>query len=328
MAIHDSMDTTTALNELAKHAKRYSINLNECVSRDESYGLRGGGTGGTIVHPGTINLEKWRSRVGTEGDSFRNWKVAVKTPCADAPRSESTIKKFLKEVHVWSKLNHANVLPLLGITTDFNYTVSIISPWMDRGNAYRHVQDEAIDPRPLIEGIAKGMYYLHNHEPSPIFHGDLKGENVLISNNAQALLTDFGLSHIVDSTFTMTKSSTGGGIGTLRWSSPEILEGGKVSAEGDVWAFGMTALELFTRKHPFHEIPTTVGIITRVSTGRTPSRPSTEDTCARLTDKWWGICSKCWESDPTDRPTMTYVMQTITKIMNMPRAAIPNGVNG
>jgi len=66
--------------------------------------------------------------------------------------------------------------------------------------------------------------------------------NVLISDNGKALLTDFGYSAAVDSSFSMSMSNTGGTKGTLRWMAPEILDGGDVSAEADVWAFGMTVL--------------------------------------------------------------------------------------
>ena len=59
-------------------------------------------------------------------------------------------KNFLKEVHTWSKLNHPNVLPLIGITTDFECTVSIVSPWMEKGNARDFVQNKSNDPRPLV----------------------------------------------------------------------------------------------------------------------------------------------------------------------------------
>jgi len=66
--------------------------------------------------------------------------------------------------------------------------------------------------------------------------------NVLISDNGEALLTDFGYSVAVDSSFSMSMSSQGGGKGTLRWMAPEILDGSDASAEADVWSFGMTAL--------------------------------------------------------------------------------------
>ena len=119
-------------------------------------------------------------------------KATSRSSHLSSPHDDSLIlkQKFLKEVHVWSKLDRANVHPLLGITTEFELTVSIVSPWMGNGNAHEYVQNKAVDPRPLvsahiqrysdlntaqIEGIAEGLHYLHNHEPHPIFHGDLKG---------------------------------------------------------------------------------------------------------------------------------------------------------
>lgn len=64
--------------------------------------------------------------------------------------------------------------------------------------------------------------------------------NVLISHDGRALLTDFGLSYLVKSSFSISVGAPGGG--TINWMSPENLDDFKISAEGDVWAFGMTAL--------------------------------------------------------------------------------------
>jgi len=64
--------------------------------------------------------------------------------------------------------------------------------------------------------------------------------NVLISQERNALLTDFGLSRVVDSSQKLIRINMCGG--TLNWMAPELLDGGEVSAEADVWAFGMTAM--------------------------------------------------------------------------------------
>ncbi|KAG6331723.1 hypothetical protein ID866_7365, partial [Astraeus odoratus] len=217
------------------------------------------------------------------------------------------IQRLLCEVHVWSKLDHENVLPLLGITTQLNRTVSIVCEWQDRGNAYDYVQRREIDPRPLILGIAKGLLYLHNHVPGAIFHGDMKGQNVLISDDGRPLLTDFGFSYLEGSSFSLTASVHAGG--TIPWMAPEILDGGKISAEGDVWAFGMTALELLTRQRPFHDFPTASSVAFQIALGRLPGRPTDESTCFRMTDGLWGICTSCWTSDPSMRPHMTTIVQ-------------------
>ncbi|KAG6332370.1 hypothetical protein ID866_6718 [Astraeus odoratus] len=150
------------------------------------------------------------------------------------------VQRTLREVHVWSKLNHNNILPLLGVTTKLAATVSLVSPWMPKGNAFEYVQNRVIDPRPLILDIAQGLRYLHSHQEGPIFHGDLKGTNVLISTEGRALLSDFGFSLLVGG---RPRDCVRPGD-ALNWMPPEYLESDEctMSAEGDVWSFGMTAL--------------------------------------------------------------------------------------
>lgn len=60
------------------------------------------------------------------------------------------IQDVLQEVHTWSKLRHRNVLELLGITTDFDSTVSMVCRWAEQGTAQYYVQNKAVDPRPLV----------------------------------------------------------------------------------------------------------------------------------------------------------------------------------
>ena len=82
--------------------------------------------------------------------------------------SHNMYQKLLKEVHVWSKLDHENVIKLLGLTAAFNHTLSIVSPLMSRGNAFDYVQDPDVDPRPLVCGMS--VSYLL---PLSLYHLDL-----------------------------------------------------------------------------------------------------------------------------------------------------------
>ena len=113
-----------------------------------------------------------------------------------------------------------------------------------------------------IVDIARGLCYLHNHPRGSIIHGDLKGVgglvkiqiysdgftkvNVLISDEGHALISDFGLSQIIGSSFNMTASSPCGG--SVNWMAPEILkppdeeDAPLMTVRSDVWAFGMTIL--------------------------------------------------------------------------------------
>ncbi|KAI6116462.1 kinase-like domain-containing protein, partial [Pisolithus sp. B1] len=235
------------------------------------------------------------------------------------------IQRLLKEVHTWSKLHHENIVPMLGISTEFDFTISIISEWMPLGNAHEYVKNTEHDPRPLVsesvlfafalleillqlEDIASGLDYLHSHE-FRVVHGDLKGVNVLVSGNCRALLTDFGLSTLNISTFSMTVDPKSGI--TLRWTAPELLEDGHASMASDVWAYGMTVLELFTRAVPFPDCRSTTGLMVKLTSGELHPRPPAESTQFRMTDAWWEICSSCWGHHPSSRPAMRDIVDRV-----------------
>lgn len=145
------------------------------------------------------------------------------------------------------------------------------------------------DPRSLLEDIASGLCYLHNYvsPPGPIVHGDLKGVNVLESSNRRALLSDFGLSTVNISTFNMTVDALRGG--SFHWMAPELLDDYPASKESDVWALGMTILELFTRSIPFHDCRSVGSVTCRVMSGKLPPRPAGESTQFRPSDAWWDL---------------------------------------
>ncbi|KAG6336080.1 hypothetical protein ID866_3006 [Astraeus odoratus] len=167
------MSVHLVLAKASELASRYQVNVFHGIERDTQAVRRGGYA---FVYSGVV------PSMGT--------RIAIKTVRCGPPEQEEDMKRALHEIHLWSKLHHENVLPLLGITFEFDHTVSMVSAWMEKGNAYEYVQDKSIDPRPLLSDIANGLEYLHNHNP-PIYHGDLKGNNVLISDDGRALLTDF-----------------------------------------------------------------------------------------------------------------------------------------
>ena len=108
---------------------------------------------------------------------------------------------------------------------------------------------------------------MHNLVPNPLYYGSVKGVSlsfsnrrsvllslfqydILISENGQALLTDFGLSLLINSSFSLSTPQKSGG--SLPWMAPEMLDGANPSAAGDVWLFAMTALVSFG--HLYREI--------------------------------------------------------------------------
>ncbi|KAG6330500.1 hypothetical protein ID866_8589 [Astraeus odoratus] len=148
-----------ALKELTRLASRFSINLNGHIQLGEGDELP---KGTTTVYTGTFLPDGIR--------------VAMKTIARGRSRgSLLAVKKNIRDIQAWTKLHHENILPVLGITTEFDSSVALVSEWIGKRSAHDYVQDESVDPRPVIVEIALGLQYLHNHTPSPIFHGDLMG---------------------------------------------------------------------------------------------------------------------------------------------------------
>ncbi|KAG6329517.1 hypothetical protein ID866_9571 [Astraeus odoratus] len=98
--------------------------------------------------------------------------------------------------------------------------------------------------------------------------------------------------------------------GTAAWLAPEVIDGSPSTMESDVWAYGMTVLELLTAKRPYHGIEKIPAIMFKILKGP-PPRPSDESTCSRMTDEWWDLCSWCWRRDPPSRPAISDVIEKL-----------------
>ncbi|KAF8588244.1 kinase-like protein [Ramaria rubella] len=216
------------------------------------------------------------------------------------------LKRLWREFLAWSTLSHPNILKCLGFSYDFvprldMQVPSLISPWMSNGSILSYIQKNPdVDRLRLVVGIAQGLSYLHNREPQ-IIHGDLRAGNVLVSDSGVPFLTDFGLSRSLGDAAGMTTSSDVGG--SLRWMSPELFHNEKISEASDVWAYGMTVLEVITGKRPYHNIAIDPVVLRHIMDGQLPLRPD----LAFMTDGLWGVCTQCWELEPFQRPSIREV---------------------
>ncbi|XP_026445515.1 serine/threonine-protein kinase EDR1-like, partial [Papaver somniferum] len=94
--------------------------------------------------------------------------------------------------------------------------------------------------------IARGMNYLHCYNPL-IVHRDLKSSNLLVDNNWNLKVADFGLSRLKHATFLTTEN----GEGTPQWMAPEVIRSEPADVKSDVYSFGVVLWELATRKVPW-----------------------------------------------------------------------------
>ncbi|KAG9084724.1 hypothetical protein FS749_005007, partial [Ceratobasidium sp. UAMH 11750] len=169
-------------------------------------------------------------------------RVAIK--CArlymgqDGTNGHKILKHTARELYVWSRFKHNNVVELLGLA-QFRGHMAMISPWMDNGTLLEYIKRNPTANRyQLSADISEGVAYLHQKDT---VHGDIKSYNVLISEKGVAKLTDFGCTELKKSTLHF--SPTTNSACSPRWAAPEILDGSEErSKKADIYALGMTLL--------------------------------------------------------------------------------------
>ncbi|TDL14287.1 kinase-like protein, partial [Rickenella mellea] len=255
--------------------------------------------------------------------------VAIKRVNPPLPDDEKTAKIIIKELKIWSRLNHQNVLQLRGYTLDcYGDFPALISEWMTNGTVRNYLEkNPEVDFFDMVKGIADGLEYLHKEE---VVHADLKSENVLISISGTPLLTDFGISRTLIVTHTVT--TLGQFLGSVYWMAYELLAPQEWSPQGnvdtnfvntlkqtkpavpsketDVWAFGMVVYELLAKTHPFRD-HTAVQAIVAIILGRLPFPPPDIQSRRGIDKSLWDLCTRCWNRGPSARPVMRDVVMEI-----------------
>ncbi|XP_013621741.1 PREDICTED: probable LRR receptor-like serine/threonine-protein kinase At5g63710 isoform X3 [Brassica oleracea var. oleracea] len=175
-------------------------------------------------------------------------KVAVKR-LADyfSPGGEAA---FQREIQLISVAVHKNLLRLIGFCTTSSERI-LVYPYMENLSVAYRLRDlkageEGLDwptRKRVAYGSAHGLEYLHEHCNPKIIHRDLKAANILLDNNFEPVLGDFGLAKLVDTSLTHVTTQVRGTMGHI---APEYLCTGKSSEKTDVFGYGITLLELVT----------------------------------------------------------------------------------
>ncbi|CAN8299174.1 unnamed protein product [Cochlearia groenlandica] len=169
--------------------------------------------------------------------------------------NEEAAKEFKCEVEILSKIQHPNIISLLGYSTNdtARFIVYELMPNVSLESHLHGTSRGTVITWPMrmkiALDIARGLEYLHEHCHPAIIHRDLKSSNILLDSSFNAKISDFGLAVVNGPKNKNLKLS-----GTVGYVAPEYLLDGQLTEKSDVYAFGVVLLELLLGKKPVEKL--------------------------------------------------------------------------
>lgn len=257
---------------------------------------------------------------GAYGEVYKGWidsrPVAIKMLPQFSRRDLQLVNSFLTEAKLMATLDHPNIVRFIGVAWSSLADLCVVSELADNGDLRSLLDSYVINDHPpgfdynkikIALHVAHALTYLHSLQPM-VLHRDLKSRNIVLTNNMDAKLTDFGVSR-ERSDATMTA-----GVGTSLWMAPEVLLGHRYDDRADVFSFGVVLSELDVHTLPYanakssqsgHKLSDTA-ILQMVSMGRLRVQFS-ENTMPMMED----LGLACVETDPAARPSAAEILHRL-----------------
>ncbi|XP_027337250.1 receptor protein kinase-like protein ZAR1 [Abrus precatorius] len=262
---------------------------------------------------------------------------------------EQRYKEFAAEVQAIGKVRHPNIVRLRAYYWAHDEKL-LISDFISNGNLANALRGRNGQPSSnlswstrlrIAKGTARGLAYLHECSPRKFVHGDIKPSNILLDNDFQPYISDFGLNRLIS--ITGNNPSTGGLMGGAlpymkssqkdrtnnNYKAPEArVPGCRPTQKWDVYSFGVVLLEILTGRSP-ESSPTTStsmevpDLVRWVRKGFDQESPLSEMVDPSLLQEVrakkevlavFHVALACTEGDPEVRPRMKTVSENLDKI--------------
>lgn len=248
-------------------------------------------------------------------DNKNNQEVALKVLYDQWMNDEEIVKRFAREAEVIHRLDHRNIVPIIDYG-DVKGRLFLALAYMDGGTlADRFSKPRSVSLKAtlsLLRQVAQGLDYAHSQG---VIHRDLKLQNVLLDNNNNVYITDFGIARLIDST---RLTATGYISGTPRYMSPEQARGDAVDNRTDIYAFSVMAYLMLTGFYPF----TADDPIAIIQKHMYESPPSPSVVNPQLPPSVDTVLLRGLEKDITNRYDSTMgMMQALVKTLRSPNVA-------
>ncbi|GAV75813.1 Pkinase domain-containing protein [Cephalotus follicularis] len=187
-------------------------------------------------------------------DSSTKLEVAVKQL---GKRGLQGHKEWVTEVNVLGVVEHANLVKLVGYCADDDergIQRLLIYEFMPNGSVQDHLSARSVTTLPwamrlrIAQDAARGLAFLHEGMEFQIIFRDFKSSNILLDDQWNAKLSDFGLARLGPPEG-LTHVSTAV-VGTMGYAAPEYIQTGRLTYASDVWSYGVFLYELITGRRP------------------------------------------------------------------------------
>ncbi|XVF20511.1 hypothetical protein REPUB_Repub12eG0006700 [Reevesia pubescens] len=161
-------------------------------------------------------------------------------------------REFRAEVEIISRVHHRHLVSLVGYCISEHQRL-LVYDYVPNNTLHYHLHCRG---RPVMDwsvrvkvaaGAARGIAYLHEDCHPRIIHRDIKSSNILLDNNFEAQVSDFGLAKLALDSNTHVTTRV---MGTFGYMAPEYATSGKLTEKSDVYSFGVVLLELITGRKP------------------------------------------------------------------------------
>ncbi|KAF8597459.1 kinase-like protein [Ceratobasidium sp. AG-I] len=200
----------------------------------------------------------------------------------------------------------------------------MVMPWMEQGNLHQYIGSHPeVDRYQLCVQLATGVSYLHS---VGVVHGDLRANNVLMSQDGALKISNFENATLPSSPL-RSSTTTDAGTGPIRWTAPELLQRddddnesndqaedsseNTRSTQTDIYALGMTMMEIFTGSLPYAEFRQDFSVIRAIDKKQTPKRPKILSGPESRANTMWELLLRCWDHDPSARPDAAMVLTSL-----------------
>ncbi|MDK2970667.1 MAG: eukaryotic-like serine/threonine-protein kinase [Candidatus Sumerlaeota bacterium] len=260
-----------------------------------------------LIGDHAIGRYRYLAKIGSGGmgvvhkvlDLKTNTEVAMKILREGLSSSDKAIDRFFREARIAATLRHRNIVNILDYNISNTYGQSYIAMEFVDGPSLRDIVEDKfaesieIDSDYMLqvtEWMMQVCDALNATHQKGIIHRDIKPDNILLGQGNVIKLTDFGIVHIEEATFT----PTGALIGTPRYMSPEQVHGGRIDARSDIYSVGIIIYEMLIGSPPFIS-----GDISYQQVNVLPTNP--REICERVPADLDAIVTRCLEKNPADR---------------------------